>query len=275
MNKPKAVEAFRKKKVTPKQKFKFSAMRETATSCAEALYKAISKQNPDVDLDDLESDLRALVLKHGNGTTDSEVAPAPAPEETVANVKAPYSLSGDMLVIAYDAAKAGDWRSAFKSFASAMEADDADDLIGGIEEMNANTQEALDAANMDDASDEEDMDEEVQPSDMEGAIDAIASEMEYSEEYDDVDDHTDSSSADIPDFDVPDDEENDEADEEPISVDDTKPMGGTSSSRQTLSSKKPTPVDAKLRALANKLSIDGTDESLKDSRRILAKRRAA
>lgn len=250
------VHSFRKKKVVEPQKFRFSAMRETALTCADALYKAIAKQNPNVDQDALEYDLRSLIIKHGLGET-ATVAPE-VPEEALASMKAPYSLAGDILVIAYASAKEGKWRSAFQSFAEAMDAEDAEELFDGIATMNLNTEEAEAAAKMADVEASDDMNEEVQHSDIEDAMLQVASEM-GDEEEDDLD-----TSSDIPDVRIPDDDEENEEDDEDI-LDSSAPMGGASSSKQLAS------MDARIRALANKMSITGTDKARQDGRRLVAK----
>ena len=100
-------------------KFTIAKMRDIVAECADNLTVAIAEQNPNVDGFALETDLRSLVQKHGSGET-----PPAATDVTASDARPEYSLAGDLLVLAFQAAQNGDWRSAFRTFASAVEAED-------------------------------------------------------------------------------------------------------------------------------------------------------
>ena len=278
------------------RKFVIAKMRDVVADCTDSLHAAIAEQNPNIDADALETDLRALVQKHGTGNTNSvkEAAVAEADEQPE------YNFAGDLLAIAYQAALDGNWQSAFRSFASAVAAEDMEDLIHGIEGMNAQTKVAQDAESLDDSDDMGDS-EEVSEDEIDDAVSTVASEMDESDDGDEFaaedeaedelveDDDAESDDSEVGDYsEEPDDEEElgdeevtaeDEevfSDDEPESdedsaepdEDDGVPMGGASS--------RPTPatasVEGRLKAIANKLSLSGDDESRKEAGRVLKRK---
>jgi hypothetical protein len=275
-------------------KFSIAKMRDVVAECADIMATAIAEQYPNIDADALESDLRDLAKRHGTGQTEV------TPSETHATVddKPQYSLAGDMLVLAYDAAMRGDWQSAFRSFATAVESDDMADLVGGIEGMNSQTQVSEDAENLDDPAED---DEEVSDASIDEAAEAVASEMDDSdmdedespddpaenddddgdEPLDDEDMEAESSDEDMAEFENDDEESDFDNEDDDVSVvtaedddeddgsdepDNTSvPMGGASSGKPAVTSS----VKGKLAAIANKLSLSGEKGARAEAQRIL------
>jgi hypothetical protein len=180
----------RRRKIEP-GKFRLSYMRDVLTDVTEKLFEAIQKQNPNCDMDDLESDLRELVKKHG--TSSLEVNK----EVSTASVKPQYNFAGDLLVAAYNKLNENKTRDALITFISACRAEGMSDLMKAIATMNEEImqdeglsdedvfapEEEVEAgySEDEDTSDEEFEDEEIED------VDDVDDEVEagYSEEDDD------------------------------------------------------------------------------------------
>jgi hypothetical protein len=241
-------------------KFKVSGLRDVLLQCADMLYKAISKQNPEVDQDDVEDALRALVRQLG--------ASAPAEDtEATASVhddRPDYNLAADILAIAHEHHQNKDFRTAFKMFSTAMDAEGMEELIAGIKEMNANTTLADTADAMsDDDVEEEESDEEDAFADEDEAMEETLSEFDDEDDGEDdiEDDGEDAFESDpiMDDVDSEVDASLEEDDEEEIDDEEDDPA-------------LPMQSTAALRALANKASLDGSNEARLRATRILNKR---
>lgn len=134
--------------------FSLADMRDVVTSASDSLIDAIAAQNPNVDADGFETELREMVSRYGRGGNlapagFSAMASAPAPAET----RYTYSLSGDLLVAASEYFKAQDFTAFFKTIRDAFRAEDSHTLLAAIAEMNSMTdvedQAAADDSDMD------------------------------------------------------------------------------------------------------------------------------
>jgi len=276
----------RQKVVAARRKgpFRYNAIREVVLKAADDLTKAIAKQNPGIDPDAFEDDLRALVKRHGGGM--------PAEASVSDNSSKPsYIFAGDMLCLAHEAFQQKNYKEAFKLFSSAMETDDVQDLIAGIAAMNEESGFGSEEMS-DDADPAPDMAEDEESDEMDDAMEEAVAEFEEDEEYSEDDEEME---GDEPDMEE-DSEEYDESDEEEEYDDESEmedeesemedeseedagdafgpdavmaaPLKGKKTARN---SKVVSAVDQRLRAILNKASIDGSEESRRAATKLLAR----
>lgn len=251
--------ARRAKKTT---KVRLSAIRDVINSCADSLCKALQKQIPDIDPDDVEEGLRNLVKSLGGTIPGSNDA------ATVASIKPEYNLSGDLFILASEHYKKGDFRTAFKLFASAVDANDSTVLVAGIREMNASSNMAEMAEAM---SEDEDEDTDVEntedsfdedTSDEEDAMDEVACELEDEDpEMADDDEESDEDAF----------GSDDVMDEELAEVDDGLDDEDDGEEEETPPAE--VTISKSIRALANKASLDGSDIARNKAKSLLKKTR--
>jgi hypothetical protein len=338
------------KMLKSKKKFNYASVRDVVTQCATMLHKAIAKQNPDVDIDDLEDDLRVLVRQHGGGKV-ADVAPTDDVPATTASVGIQYSLSADLLVMAREQFVAKNYRECYRLCRAAFETEDAAILTASLSEMNQSSDvgvtadmededdegdhefrggspdpDLTDDTDEDDAddSDEDDSDPDATPGvisdedqddgtsedddddDQNMAADDVANETtdddgDNDDDDDDTEtvgdedgedgaddageDHDDPEASDevmasvLADMDEDEDEdEPEESDPEDDDAtddndDDSVPMGGGTARKKAKEDAYDGTATAKLRALANKMSLSGTKEDREKAARIVRKAR--
>ncbi len=120
--------------------FSLADMRDVLTSANDSLVDAIAAQNPNIDADGFETELRELVSRYGRGTGAGAVPGFPtmasaAPSQT----RYEYNLSGDLLVAASEYFAQGNYAAFFQSVRDAFRSDDAPKLFAAIAEMNSMT----------------------------------------------------------------------------------------------------------------------------------------
>lgn len=240
----------------PKIKRGFSlskVLAEVATS-GEALAKAIQVQNPSFDQDGFTLELQNLVKRYGSG----EQASLPAPTETAAVKVAapPYNIAADFLCMAYSDMQSDDAevrKKALKTVVAAFNAPGIDEIIGGLNALNASAEipEVKAEADEDDSAEEVDEtegdEEESKVSDAEKAI-ADAAKPETA--GDDSEEVTDDEAE----------EEEETASKAPLIRRTKKPEAAT----QTLTEQ----TRARL-ALANRMSIAGDGPSRRLGQEVL------
>lgn len=222
----------RRLKSSAPAKFSLSGIREVINQCSDSLYDALQSSNPNVNQDDIEEGLRALI----RSLSGKPSATAESPEEITASVKPTYSFSGDLLVLAGEYYKSGDSRAAFKLFSSALNADDCEILLAGIKEMNGNSDIAAIAEASEDFEDDESSD---YSDDEDAAIEDVADEIDNEDpdsSYEDEEAEEDY------------DEDEEAEDEEADSI-----------------------VESKMRALANKASLDGSSNARAKAKALVSK----
>lgn len=265
--------------------------------------------NPDIDADIVKhgvEDLFTRLARPGQAGNSGGSQPA------MASVAAPkYNVAGDILCMAHANFKKRNFKEALRLFATAMESEDAPDLIDGISDMNDQTDIGRE---VDREAPPEDEQINARPSKdkmLEREIDRALAEFSdeddediaEDEEYDDStdsegDEFVDDSDAEEESEDEEEDEDEDEGeyeeataeladddidqnapeDSEETADDDRVPLGSTSSNSRA--QRRPNPAreansdremttQAKMRALANKLSLTGTDADRAKSAKVL------
>lgn len=134
--------------------FSLADIRDVVTTATDSLVDAIAGQNPNVDADGFETELRELVTRYGRGGNSapagfSAIASAGVPADT----RYEYSLAGDLLVAASEYYKAGNFQPFFQTVRDAFRSDDAPKLFAAIAEMNSMTDVEDQAAADDNESD--------------------------------------------------------------------------------------------------------------------------
>lgn len=207
---------------------KFSArkMNTVIDEVVDKLDRSIRKQNPDADVDAIESDIRALVMKHGGGSSIESTASAAGHE---------YNLAADVICLAHEKFTAGDISGCLELCAAAMQTDDIKTLVATLNEVNENTDvnfKALadmadgdgDEEEEDDSSSDDDEDDSEEDGDSEdddsGENETTSSDEEEPEEPEEPDEETTASDDDEDDTDgEAEDDDTDEA--EDTDADDT------------------------------------------------------
>ena len=149
--------------------FSLLNMKDAYDEASESLYSAIRDQNPDVNFDSFDMQLRQLIMSmgrssiNGPGYYDSIASLAKAEEPT----RPVYSQAGDFLTLAYETFNRGDRKTSLKLFEEALSVDDMPDLMRAIAINNSKSEVGVlsddDDSDMDKSSDdknEEDDDEE-------------------------------------------------------------------------------------------------------------------
>lgn len=201
--------------------FSLAKMRDTFTDVTDKLVKEIRRQNPDINADNFETDLRTLVLRYGNGITignsdyftgaSVEVTPPSIPQHE-------HCLAADVIAAAYFFYEDGKTKEAVSLMASALETQGMAELANALYEANSNTQLAVEAAlsaellsNIEDPSDEL-SEEEVIDSPTTANLDSDSDSDSDSEDSEEPVDSEDSNE-DVPVDDSDDFDESDESDE--------------------------------------------------------------
>lgn len=264
------VKALAKKPMRPK--FSLVKMREVITECSDKLGKSIAKQNPEIDIDTLENDLRGLVMKHGNNAVAETTS---VKEEVDASVvQANYNLAADVICLAYNNYKKGKVKASLELLAAAMESDGINELVMALNNTNSETEVAYAAlaASMDEDDGEEDgmevIDEdEIDAYDDEDEIDASDDEdgededEETDNDEDGDDEETDNDEDEIDASDDEDDDMNDGDEDDDMNDDEEDADSeGTEEIISTLTNKiisrnKKLPTEQ--RAFLNRLSLSG------------------
>jgi hypothetical protein len=254
--------------------FSLINMKETFDDASEALFEAVQKQNPVVDFDQFDMELRQLVMRYGRGGYSSSLAEVTASLENTAPV---YIEAGDILVLARQAWASKQYEESLKMFATAMEADGIDELTEAISINNRKSEIGeITAASKDNTEeDSEDDSEEDSKDNLDGAseedediVDDDTSVDDAPDEDDEIDSALENTIANLASLAEDNDnsskenssEEDEDKDEE---NDDDIPMGGASSKSKEKSS------NLKL-AAANKISLTGTREAMIKGKRVLA-----
>ena len=119
--------------------FSIANMREDFTTANDTLIDAIAAQNPNVDADGFETELRELVGRYGRGVAG--IPPGfPAIASAQTTTKPEYNLAGDLLVAASAYLQDKNYKGFFQSVRDAFRAQDAHKLLSAIAEMNSMTE---------------------------------------------------------------------------------------------------------------------------------------
>ena len=110
--------------------FSLADMRDVLTSANDSLVDAIAAQNPNIDADGFETELRELVSRYGRGTAGAGVVPGfPTMASAVPQTRYEYNLAGDLLVAASEYFKQANYNAFFQSVRDAFRSDDASKLF--------------------------------------------------------------------------------------------------------------------------------------------------
>jgi hypothetical protein len=192
---------------------KFSArkMNTVIDEVVDKLDRSIRKQNPDADVDAIESDIRALVMKHGGGSSIESTASISGHE---------YNLAADVICLAHEKFTAGDISGCLELCAAAMQTDDIKTLVATLNEVNENTDVNFKAlADMADGDGDEDEDDD--SSSDEDNTDEDDSEEDDDSEGDDTGDNETTSSDDEEEPEEPEEESEEETTASDDDEDDT------------------------------------------------------
>lgn len=258
------VEAATKRRKGP---FRYNSIREVVLKSADDLVKAISKQNPDVDPDEFEDDLRKLVKRHGGGVVEE---PTPVAASAGNNSsKPPYIFAGDVLCLAHQAFAQKNFKEAFRLFAAAMEAEDASVLIEGIGAMNASSSfeeeaaEGEDLSEMPESEEDSELDDELSEieAEFEGDDEDELLEDEGDEEYEGEEDEDSEEELEEGEDDEEYEEEGEEGDDEELEDESADSGAFEPDAVMAAPLKGSTKENPRLRAIMNKASIDGSNTS--------------
>ena len=136
--------------------FSLTRMRDLIADVSDKLHEGICEQNPSCNPDDVEDDIRKIVVKHGKGlTTEAAVHRALAADypdghdgDTETNdishnsVEPPlnqYNVAADMICKGFTYYHSGRIKPALELLACAMESDGMAQLVKSFNEINANT----------------------------------------------------------------------------------------------------------------------------------------
>jgi len=190
-------------------------------------------------------DLMNLVKAHGKGSRVKSTALEEAGEKSVS-----YNGAGDFFVAAYLNYKKGNVEEAISYFKDAMKSDSIEVLISAINDMNTDAAKEL---------------EESESSETEEVEEAESNEEEASEKDDEVLAGKGKKKKDEEDDDEDEDEDDDEDDEEDDDEDEDEDDEDDSCMSSDEESKT---LSRDARALANKISMYGSEESLRAAKKL-------
>ena len=247
------------------QGFSLFDLQDVLANITDTLVTALNKQGVDVNKDSTFLRLQGLVQDlNSSSAYDYNQA-------MVASDKIPYSVAGDMVVIAYEHFRNGDKTEAVKNILAAMNSDDFGAIANGLLLMNKKSENNLLADDSDDTedSDTDDTDDTDEDLDEDDSDDTDDSDVEDDDDLDDndieklINDHETVANDDT-DEDDSDTDNSDNTDATEDKVEDTKekpkdtkevknevknvPMGKTSSTITASHTAK---------VLANRMSLDG------------------
>lgn len=142
--------------------FSLTDMRDALTNSVDTLVDAIAEQNPKVDADGFETELRELVIRYGRGNSGFApvIAAGNGDDDARPTERLRYSLTSDLLVAAHEAHQKGDFTAFFRNVRDAFRADDCEALMAAMAEMNSMTdvedQAVMDLENPEDYGDSND-----------------------------------------------------------------------------------------------------------------------
>jgi hypothetical protein len=248
--------------------FSILNMKDVLDDTSQSLFEAIQAQNPNVDFDSFDMNLRQLVINFGKGNYLN--AEAQSLEKSTASLKtgmnAIYVEAGDLLALAYNEWQNDNKKEALKILATCMESNDMSLLIEALMRNNSQSKIQLEASESQDDS----------TPDSEGSGDEDEDEIESSDTVgDDADDQSDG---------LDDDEDNEVDSEEDLDKiissiaeeidkeeEDNKDKSDMASD---LNKQPPSSNDNEdeilRRAAANKVSLTGSEHSRNKAKVILA-----
>lgn len=272
------------------QGFSLFDLKDVISDVTETLAAALNKQGVDVSTDQLFLQLQNLVQSVGssNGYVDSGYGGVLS-----ASDKVPYSVAGDLLVIAYENYKNGDRKEALKNMLAAMSEDDFSAIANGIFLMNKkgdaslladesdentetdNTEEDSDIEDTDDTGSTDDDSDEDDTDDLEDSdIDSILDET-------DDETATESTASDNDNGGESTDNDNDDTNSDDTNEEETEnTTDNKGSTDEDSPGKKPTPMGKTSsemtashtsKVLANRLSLDGSAINRARAREFLKK----
>lgn len=248
------------------QGFSLFDLKDVISDVTDTLGDALTKQGVDVSKDNLFLQLQNLVQNVGtsNGYSDSYGGVLSASD------KVPYSIAGDMMVIAYEHFKNGEEKLATKNILAAMGSEDFEAIANGILLMNKKGDLTIQADESSENEETEDSDDDLTDDDDTDDTDADSDDADTDEDADDedledsdIDDAVSDNETTASDEDEDEDEVQKEDSDKPV----TDKTDNEDEPKKPEVEKKPTPMgktSSELTAshtskvLANKLSLDGS-----------------
>ncbi len=231
--------------------FSIANMKDDYESAFEALYSGIQDQNPEVDYDTFDMELRRLVMRFGGTNSTMQKYPAFAGLVEAADepIEAVYNEAADIISLAHTEYKQGHRNRARQLFEASMESDDIATLIDALQINNSKSKIGLQATDEDEETLKDGLSVPLNDDDDDQSDSAIKPDEDNELEIN-SDEEDSKSSSPI--------KKSSEDEDESDNDDDSTPMGSISSNK----------MDIVRIAAANKLSQSGSRESLIKARRL-------
>ncbi len=249
--------------------FSILNMEDDYKEAFDTLYKAMADQNPDIDADAFDMQLRRMVASFGKsgGLGDNFAAFASmAEEQPVATI---YNASGDHLSIAHHFYRNGDKRKAVEFFEAAMEEEDAFTLIDAIQVNNKRSAIGLQSSDEDTDNTKSDKSDENEDENNDDQNEIVELQNDDNDQSDNLDNATGDDEVEIAKASMSQllqsihagEKSSEDTDEEPLAK---KPMALPKEDKKSSDEEKPedkTVINATIRAASNRLSLDGSRDS--------------